>query len=113
MPARLKATDTSASHLGVAQLGRLRDLVLEERSLQLLRQHDLTISPGFEPDVTAALLNACEETLIDLEGPWPSSTGTSTAHVRTAVLRSPSRLEAVRGARFCVPCQARWEHLSR
>ena len=32
-----------------------------------MRQQELMSSPSFEPDVTAALLKTCEETLIDLE----------------------------------------------
>jgi len=41
--------------------------MVEEGSLQRMRQQELMISPGFEPDVTAALLNTCEETLAELE----------------------------------------------
>ena len=114
MPVRLKTAGTSTSHLGAAQLACLRDLMVEERSLQLMRQQELMISPSFEPDVTAALLNTCEVTLIDLEEALALlDRGDYGACPDCGIAIPFERLEAVPGARFCVPCQARWERISR
>jgi DnaK suppressor protein len=114
MPARLKAAGTSTSHLGAAQLARWRDLMVEERSLQLMRRQELWDAPSFEPDVTAALLNACEETLIDIEEAMALlDRGDYGACAECGIPIPFERLEAVPGARFCVPCQAGWARLSR
>jgi DnaK suppressor protein len=113
MPARLKAAGTSTSHLGATQLACLRDLMLGERSLQRMRQQELMIAPSFEPDVTAALLNSCEETLIDLEEALALlDRGDYGACPDCGSAIPFERLEAVPGARFCVPCQAQWERIS-
>ena len=114
MPARLKAAGTSTSHLGAAQLARLRDLMIEERSLQNQRRQELWDTPSFEPDVTVALLNACEETLLDIEEALVLlDRGDYGACAACGIAIPFERLEAVPGARFCVPCQARVERLSR
>ena len=114
MPARLKAAGTSTSHLGATQLACLRDLMIEDRSLQLMRQQELRSAPSFEPDVTVALLNACEEALVDIEEALALlDRGVYGACPACGIAIPFERLEAVPGARFCVPCQARWERLSR
>lgn len=108
MPARQEAAATSPSHLGTAELACLRDIMVEERSLQRMRQQELITSPGLEPDVTAVLLNTCEDNLADLEealdllarGHYGSCPDCGTAIPF-------ERLETVPGTRFCVPCQAR------
>jgi RNA polymerase-binding transcription factor DksA len=88
--------------------------MVAERSLQLLRQQELINSPSFEPDVTAALLNGCEETLVDLEEALTLvDRGDYGACPDCGIAIPFERLEAVPGARFCVPCQARWERISR
>jgi DnaK suppressor protein len=114
MPARLQAAGTSTSHLGAAQLASLRDLMVEQRSLQLMRQQELMNSPSFEPDVTAALLNTCAEVLADLKEALALLARGGYGACRDCGIAVPfERLVTVPGARFCVPCQARWERISR
>jgi RNA polymerase-binding transcription factor DksA len=114
MPARLKAAGTSTSHLGGAQLACLHHLMIEERSLELLRRQELRNSPSFEPDVTAALLDACEETLLDIEEALALlDRGDYGACPDCGIAIPFQRLGAVPRAAFCVPCQAKWERLSR
>lgn len=114
MPARLKAAGTSTSRLEAAQLASLRDLMVEQRSLQLMRQQELMNSPSFEPDVIAALLNTCKEALADLEEALALLARGDYGSCPDCGIAVPfERLETVPGARFCVSCQARWERISR
>lgn len=115
MPARSNAAGTTVtSHLPPARLSRLRDLLVEERSAQLVRGWDLQDTLDFEPDVVAALLARCEETLSEVEE----------ALVRLdqggygvcASCRTPipfPRLMVVPAARWCVSCQSRRERAPR
>lgn len=107
MSTRVETTPAANIHLSPGQLKRLRELLIEEHTIQQARAGELQDPEDLEPDLAEVLLARCQESLEEIETALRLiDDGTYGMCAGCGGAIPFERLEAVPATRSCVACQS-------